>query len=186
MRRVNTSFFCLISMILFCCFSSVSFANDDILPRPVKQAVGFSAGWLTGNGVTYRRYLNNHFFQGTFAGITSSDQNQDHLYVNAALSAGTYLHKMESRGIIPPLGLKIIAGADIVVERRESNNGTKPDEIADMSYYGGGIGLEIGNPGYGGLSLWLSTNYVVAFKRITSPSFERFNIRPAMGIIYGW
>jgi len=156
------------------------------------QAVGFSGGWISGNGITYRRYFGNHFLQGTAVALISNNANDT--YVNAAFSAGTYLHRLEASGIVPPLGLKVMAGADMVLERRSSNEakaspgGSTVSSVSayDKSYYGGGIGLDIGNPGQAGLSFWLAVNYVFAYDSITSPKFEWFATRPAAGILYGW
>lgn len=166
-------------------------AGENETHKAASQAVGFSGGWITGSGVTYRRYFGDHFLQGTFFGVTSDSANNT--YVNTAFSAGTYLHKLKASGIIPPLGLKIMAGADLVVERRAeesaaTDGGSQVSRTRrySNSYYGGGVGLDIGNPGRAGLSLWIAVNYVVAYDGITSPTFEWFGARPAAGILYGW
>jgi hypothetical protein len=179
-------------LVLLITFTGVSLADDDSEPHhDASQAVGFSGGWIGGNGVTYRRYFGDHFLQGTFFGVVSDNANN--AYLNAAFSVGTYLHKIEAAGIVPPIGLKVMAGADLVLER-ESNGDTSPingnadnrRSNLDMSYYGGGVGLDIGNPGRAGLSLWLAVNYVVAYDGISSPAFDWFGVRPAGGILYGW
>ena len=165
--------------------------NESETHKAATHAVGFSGGWITGSGVTYRRYFGDHFLQGTFFGVISDSANN--AYVNTAFSAGTYLHKLKAFGIMPPLGLKIMAGADLVVERRHeksfSTDGggtTTRTSRYDKSYYGGGVGLDVGNPGRAGLSLWIAVNYVFAYDGITSPTFKWFGARPAAGILYGW
>ena len=182
-----------ISMVLLLAMICVSFANakDVETHKAASQAVGFSGGWVTGSGVTYRHYFGDHFLQGTFFGVVSDNGNNT--YVNTAFSAGTYLHKLKASGIIPPLGLKVMGGADVVLENRfeESvsvNGGSKTTRTIheNKSYFGGGVGLDIGNPGRAGLSLWIAANYVFAYDGITSPTFEWFGSRPAAGILYGW
>lgn len=167
-------------------------ANENESHHTATQAVGFSGGWISGNGVTYRRYFGYHFLQGTFFGVVSN--NGKNTYVNTAFSGGTYLHKLKASGIIPPLGLKIMAGADLVLERRNEEEGISSGGGStitrtinyDKSYYGGGVGIDIGNPGSEGLSLWIAVNYVFAYDGISSPSFDWFGARPAVGILYGW
>jgi len=179
-------------MVLLLTMTNVSFAKENESHQSATQAVGFSAGWISGNGITYRRYFGKHFLQGTIVGVVSN--NADDAYINTAFSAGTYLHKLKASGIFPPLGLKIMAGADLLLERRSEAEGKSPaggSTVArtsnhDMSYYGGGVGIDIGNPGRAGLSLWIALNYVFAYDGISSPNFEWFGARPAAGILYGW
>ena len=184
-----------ISLVLLLAMASASLAmanaKESETPKAASQAVGFSGGWITGSGITYRRYFGDHFLQGTFFGIISDSANN--AYVNTAFSAGTYLHKLKAFGIMPPLGLKIMAGADLVVERRVEEGASTDGSSAisrtsryNKSYYGGGVGLDVGNPGHAGLSLWIAVNYVFAYDGITSPTFEWFGARPAAGILYGW
>lgn len=171
---------------------SLAFAEENEVSQSASQAIGFSGGWISGNGVTYRRYFGKHFLQGTFFGVISD--NGDNTYINTAFSGGTYLHKLEASDIMPPLGLKIMAGVDLVVDRsRETEFVALPGDNAttrtineDMSYYGAGVGIDFGNPGQPGLSLWVAVNYVFAFEGISSPSFDWFGARPAGGILYGW
>lgn len=185
--RVNV-----VSQVLLLMFAGASFADDNEPHHNAAQAVGFSGGWIGGNGVTYRHYFGDRFLQGTFFGVVSNSASD--AYLNAAFSVGAYLHKIEASGIVPPIGLKVLAGADLVLERQNVEEATLPKGgIAttrkynfDMSYYGGGVGLDIGNPGRAGLSFWLAVNYVFAYEGISSPTFDWFGIRPAGGVLYGW
>lgn len=155
--------------------------------KSANQAVGFSAGWITGSGITYRRYKHNNYLETTLFGIVRSSAKD--AYVNVAFSAGHYFHRTPATEKIPPIGLKIIAGIDLVMDRRaEQNNLTTSTDRnnQDMSYYGGGVALEIGNPGQAGLSLSIAFNYVFAFDGIGSPDFEWFGARPAASLIYAW
>ncbi|MDX1811294.1 MAG: hypothetical protein R3240_05060, partial [Gammaproteobacteria bacterium] len=136
---------------LWLLFTSIALAEENAVDHAAKQAVGFSGGWISGNGITYRRYFGKHFLQGTIFGVISNNGNNT--YVNAALSGGTYLHKLKASGIIPPLGLKLMAGADVVMERNteEQSASLGGGKIStrtlneDMSYYGAGMGIDIGN-----------------------------------------
>lgn len=171
---------------LLLCISATAEAAGPSTTKSVKHAAGFSAGWPSGSGITYRRIIGKHFVQTTLFGISSD--NGDNTYVNAAIAAGTYLHKKAATRILPPLGLKVMVGADWVLERRQSVDSTAPTMIRsyDKSYYGGGVGLDIGNPGSAGLSVWLAANYVVGFDGLSFREFESFSILPSAGILYGW
>jgi hypothetical protein len=87
-----------------------------------------------------------------------------------------------------------MAGTDLLVERRSEAEGKSPGggstitrtSSHDKSFYGAGVGIDIGNPGRAGLSVWMTVNYVFAFDGISSPSFDWFGARPAFGILYGW
>ena len=159
--------------------SAASYAADGKPTNAAKQAVGFSAGWITGSGVTYRRYSGNSYLEGTLFGLVSGSAKDS--YLNIAFSMGHYLHRVPAQGKVPPIGLKILGGADLVWERQ-----TNERDNLDMSYYGGGFALDIGNPGRAGLSVSIALNYVLAFKGIGSPDFDWFGARPAASIIYGW
>ncbi|MDH5546388.1 MAG: hypothetical protein OEZ43_12405 [Gammaproteobacteria bacterium] len=162
------------------------YALEPAQLKPAKHALGFSAGWVNGSGITYRRYFGDHFAQGTIFGLVSNNGND--AYVDAAFSVGTYLSRLESFGILPPMGLKLMAGADLVIDRTDSSRDgfTTGSFTYDRSYYGGGVALEFGNPGSSGLSLWAALNYVFTYDGIGSPSFQTFDMRPSMGILYGW
>lgn len=178
-------------LLLMLALTDVTLADEIEPHHNASQAVGFSGGWIGGNGVTYRRYFGDHFLQGTFFGVVSNSAND--IYLNTAFSVGTYLHKIEAAGIVPPIGLKVMAGADWVLER-DSDGDASPigggtdtrRSNLDKSYYGGGVGLDIGNPGRAGLSFWLAVNYMLAYEGISSPAFEWFGVRPAGGMLYGW
>ena len=166
-------------------------ANESTSHRNATQALGFSAGWVSGSGITYRRYFGEYFLQGTVVGFVKNGVND--AYVNTAFSGGKYLHKLNASGIIPPLGLKVMGGVDLVMERRSVVETKLPDGSAtnssnnyDKAYYGAGVGLDIGNPGRAGLSLWLAVSYVFAYDGIIAPEFKWFAARPAAGILYGW
>ncbi len=181
-----------LAMLLLFFQSQCLIAADNNTSKSALQAVGFNAGWISGNGITYRCYSGQRFLQGTFFGVVRN--NGEDAYVNIAFSAGTYLHKVDADGILPPMGLKVMAGADVVMEkRRETEAGpVMPGSSSERtikennSYYGAGVGLDLGNPGRQGLSLWLAVNYVFAFSGITSPEFDWFGARPSAGILYSW
>lgn len=185
--RINYSF-----PLLLLALNHATFADENFTQQQAKHAIGFSTGWIFGNGVTYRHYFGDQFLQGTFFGIVTG--NGDEAYINAAFSGGTYLHKLKASGIIPPMALKVMAGADLVMEKQRvyegSSIGNKTSSERTVNenrcYYGAGAGIEIGNPGRPGLSLWIAVNYVFAFEGVSSQSFDWFGARPAAGILYGW
>ncbi|MDH5232204.1 MAG: hypothetical protein OEZ58_04610 [Gammaproteobacteria bacterium] len=167
------------SWLLFSC----AWLNAASLPHPQpSQAVGFSAGWISGSGITYRRYLGNNFIQGTFFGMFGDSGSN--MYVNGALSAGRYLHRRKAWGLLPPHGIHVLLGADYAVQRENSQDPFASDY--EKSFYGAGIGLDFGNPGEKGLNLWLSILYVASYEGIGSAAFESFGMRPASGIFYAW
>lgn len=179
-------------MILIC--SGVSFsavANEEKIHTPANHALGFSAGWVSGNGLTYRYYLGDYFFQATAAGMVAN--NGDDIYLNTALSVGKYLHRLPAKGILPPLGLKLMAGADYLavrqlemVESADKLTFTEQRVTTSNSYYGGGVGVDIGNPGRKGLSFWIAYNFVSAYQGLDAPVFEWFGPRPSAGVLYSW
>ena len=178
-------------MMLIVLLPSVLYANEVVSHRKATQALGFSAGWVTGSGITYTRYYDDYFLQGTIVGFVRNSAND--AYINTALSGGKYLHKLAASGVIPPLGLKVMGGVDLVMERRSTVEAKLPDASTsnrsnnyDMTYYGAGVGLDIGNPGRAGLSLWIAVNYVFAYDGLFRSEFKWFGARPAAGILYGW
>ncbi len=193
MTRPQIKRLTVISIALLALLGTQTTAAEEDVHKAAQQAVGFSAGWISGNGITYRRYFGDRFVQATFVGIVSGSASN--AYVNTAVSAGTYLHKIPARGILPPVGLKILAGADFLYEKNAyeqvasdspktvNESGSKEEQ---QSFYGAGFGLDFGNPGRAGLSLWFTVNYVFAYDGIGEPSFSAFGARPSAGILYGW
>lgn len=159
--------------------TSPALAAERESTNTAKQAVGFSAGWITGSGVTYRHYKDDSYIEGTLFGLVSGSAKDT--YVNIACSLGHYLHRVPAQGKVPPIGLKLLGGMDLVWDRRSNEN-----DKFDMSYYGAGVALDFGNPGKAGLTVSIAYNYVFAFNGISSAEFEWFGTRPAASLIYGW
>lgn len=182
MTITHSRVYCLLIVVASCLINAPVARGADP-SNAAQQAVGFSAGWITGSGLTYRRYSGDNYLESTLFGIVSSSAKD--AYVNVAFSMGHYFHRTQASGKVPPIGLKIIGGIDMVLDRRADET-TAANNNQDMSYYGGGVALDIGNPGRAGLSLSIALNYVFAFEGIGAPDFQWFGARPAADIIYGW
>ena len=178
-------------LLLFCVLLPGSATRVMAADDAARQAIGFSAGFVTGTGITYRRYIKESFVQGTFFGRYEAE-GRDTMLISG-VSWGHYLHRIETSRALPPVALTFITGIHAsynsfgytrYVEGPTPMTGTT-QSFDSRSYTGAGLAIEIGNPGQRGLDLWLAITYAASFYGIFQ-DLEAVEPLPAIGILYNW
>lgn len=139
-----------------------------------RQAVGFNAGWVVGNGLSYRYYLGKQWLQLTFAGTV--DRDNEEAYIDLSLSYARYLntfHLSENN----PIGLKWVSGIEGVFDEFE---GVRDNRVN----IGTGFGVDFGKVSASGFVYSLDLIYTAEFVGLRRFEFNSLNLRPTVGIHY--
>lgn len=172
-------------------FSSSCFAHEGMNPS-ANYGFGLTGGFLTGTGMSFRKYFNDNYVQigGLGSFYAKGDKNVDGTYDwNLSLVVGRYFNKRYFKGAGFPVGFQGFYGIHDTYEKYTLDD---YDYRLDQTYFhqlltGVGFGVDFFNPATKGFGLWITVSYDLVFNMAKENAFlERTSFYNSIGASYNW
>ena len=162
--------------------ATVSAGGAPTPENRASDALGVSLGWITGSGMMYRRYIGDNYLQVGM--IAYYNKDNDEKYGDFALAMGRYIHYTNFSEQFFPVALKVMMGAEVEVGAETENSLTYETRKDNYLHFGGGIGMDIGNPAQKGFALSLDLNYIASFRDFDFSNEGLVFIEPRPGVSF--
>lgn len=166
-------------------FSTNAFATPERSSRP-DGAIGANLGWIEANGLSFRKYLGDQYFQFSFAGTYDRAKGQE--YADASFSYAKYLNIYDLSRNVMPIGFKFVTGIEVERDADRSNDIVNSNNLdpANELHVGAGFGIDVGNPLKRGLSVSFNAVYTASFADFKEMEFVRLGLLPSIGVHYAY
>lgn len=174
-------------------FSSSCFANQGLNPS-ANYGFGLTGGFLTGTGMTFRKYFHDNYIQvgGLGSFYAKGDKNNDGSYDwNLSLVAGRYFNKTYFKGAGFPVGFQAFYGIHDTYEKYTRDDYDYNLALGQTYFHqlltGVGFGVDFFNPATKGIGWWFTVSYDLVFNLAQdNAQLERTSFYNSIGVNYNW